>query len=110
MQAEYGEHQYGRIDLHIPDDIKNAAIARAKALKPGDPVFAGMPIYCQENLDGVKFYLDNPEATTKPKAAETWLLLRASGTEPLLRIYTESCSKESVAKLLESAREFALGG
>ena len=31
------------------------------------------------------------------------------GTEPLLRIYTESCSKESVAKLLESARKFALG-
>jgi phosphomannomutase len=110
LQAEYGEHQYGRIDLHIPDDIKNAAIARAKALKPGDPVFAGMPIHCQENLDGVKFYLDNPEATTRPKAAETWLLLRASGTEPLLRIYTESCSKESVTKLLESARIFAMGG
>jgi len=85
-------------------------IARAKALKPGDPVFAGMPIYCQEDLDGVKFYLDNPEAMSKPKAAETWLLLRASGTEPLLRIYTESCSKESVARLLESARCFALGG
>jgi phosphomannomutase len=67
-----------------------------------------MAIYCQENLDGVKFYLDNPEATEKPKAAETWLLLRASGTEPLMRIYTESCSKESVARLLESARKFAL--
>jgi phosphomannomutase len=109
LQAEYGEHQYGRIDLHISDEQKNSAIARAKALKPGDPVFAGMPIFCQENLDGVKFYLDNPEATSKPKAAETWLLLRASGTEPLLRIYAESCSKESVAKLLESARAFAMG-
>jgi phosphomannomutase len=109
LQEEYGEHQYGRIDLHIPEAVKQSAIARAKALQPGDPVFAGMAIYCQENLDGVKFYLDNPEATSKPKAAETWLLLRASGTEPLLRIYTESCSKESVAKLLESARAFALG-
>jgi phosphomannomutase len=69
-----------------------------------------MPILRQDTLDGVKFYLDNPEAATKPNAAETWLLLRASGTEPLLRIYTESCSKESVAKLLESARCFALGG
>jgi phosphomannomutase len=69
-----------------------------------------MAIYSQENLDGVKFFLDNPEASTKPKAAETWLLLRASGTEPLMRIYTESCSKESVARLLESARRFALGG
>ncbi len=108
LQAEYGEHQYGRIDLHIPDDIKNAAIARAKALKPGDPAIAGMPILRQENLDGVKFYLDNPEAKTKPNAAETWILFRASGTEPLMRIYTESTSKEAVAKLLESGRAFAL--
>jgi phosphomannomutase len=109
LQAEYGEHQYGRIDLHISDDIKNAAIARARALPAGDATFAGMPILRTETLDGVKFYLDNPEAKTKPKAAETWLLLRASGTEPLMRIYCESCSKESVAKLLESARKFAIG-
>jgi phosphomannomutase len=109
LQAEYGEHQYGRVDLHIPDEMKNGAIARARALKTGDPVFAGMPVIRQENLDGAKFYLQNPEAATKPNAAETWLLLRASGTEPLLRIYTESCSKESVARLLESARAFAMG-
>ncbi|MGA7859246.1 MAG: phosphoglucomutase/phosphomannomutase family protein, partial [Terracidiphilus sp.] len=109
LQAEYGEHQYGRIDLTIPDDIKNGAIARARALKPGDPVIAGMPVLRQETLDGVKFFLDNPEAATKPNAAETWILFRASGTEPLLRIYTESCSKESVSKLLESGRKFALG-
>ena len=108
LQAEFGEHQYGRIDLHIPDDVKKSAIARAMALQPGDPVFAGMPILRQETLDGVKFYLDNPEAATKPNAAETWLLLRASGTEPLLRIYSESCSTESVSKLLESARAFTL--
>jgi len=108
LQAEYGEHQYGRIDLHIPDDIKNAAIARAKALKPGDPSIAGMPILRQETLDGVKFYLDNPEAKTKTNAAETWILFRASGTEPLMRIYTESTSKEAVAKLLEAGRKFAV--
>jgi alpha-D-glucose phosphate-specific phosphoglucomutase len=108
LQAEYGEHQYGRIDLHIPDEVKNAAIAKAKALKPGDPVIAGMPILRQETLDGVKFYLDNPEAKTKPNAAETWILFRASGTEPLMRIYTESTSKEAVAKLLDAGRKFAL--
>jgi phosphomannomutase len=110
LQAEYGEHQYGRIDLHISDEIKNAAIARARVLETGNPVFAGMKILRQENLDGVKFYLDNPEANTQPNAAETWLLLRASGTEPLMRIYTESCSKDSVARLLESARGFSSGG
>src|SRR6516162_9301449 len=109
LQNEYGEHHYGRIDLHIADEIKNAAIARARALQPGDLAIAGMPILRQETLDGVKFYLDNPEAATKPNAAETWILFRASGTEPLMRIYTESVSKESVAKLLESGRRFALG-
>jgi phosphomannomutase len=108
LQAEYGEHQYGRIDLHIADDIKNGAIARARALKAGDASIAGMPILRQENLDGVKFYLENPEARSKPNAAETWILFRASGTEPLMRIYTESTSKDAVARLLESARKFAL--
>ena len=109
LQAEYGEHQYERIDLHISEELKHAAIARAKALPVGDTSFAGMPILRVETLDGVKFYLDNPEGKTKANAAETWLLLRASGTEPLMRIYSESCSKESVAKLLEAARGFALG-
>ncbi|HTW44157.1 MAG TPA: phosphoglucomutase/phosphomannomutase family protein [Acidobacteriaceae bacterium] len=105
LQDTYGEHQYGRIDLHISDKLKNAAIARAKA---GVKEFAGMPVEHVETLDGIKFFLDNPEAKSKPNAAKTWLLLRASGTEPLLRIYSESCSKESVAKLLEAARQFAL--
>jgi phosphomannomutase len=105
LQEEYGEHHYGRIDLHINDDLKNATIAKARA---GVKEFAGMPVEHVETLDGIKFFLKNPEATTKPNAAETWLLLRASGTEPLLRIYSESCSKESVAKLLDAAREFAM--
>jgi phosphomannomutase len=106
LQAEFGEHQYGRIDLHLADEVKRDAIERARQLKPGDPSFAAMPILRVETLDGVKFYLDNPEAAAKPNAAETWLLLRASGTEPLMRIYTESTSKDSVARLLESARAF----
>lgn len=105
LQNTYGEHQYGRIDLHISDDLKNAAIARAKA---GVRSFAEMPVERVETLDGIKFFLDNPEAKTQPNAAKTWLLLRASGTEPLLRIYSESCSKESVIKLLEAARKFAM--
>jgi phosphomannomutase len=105
LQNQYGEHQYGRIDLHINDDLKKAAIAHARA---GVKEFAGMPVEHVETLDGIKFFLDNPEAKTKPNAAKTWLLLRASGTEPLLRIYSESCSKESVTKLLTAARDFAM--
>jgi phosphomannomutase len=105
LQAEYGEHQYGRIDLHIDDTIKNAAIARAKA---GVDAIAGMKVLRVATLDGIKFFLDNPEAKGKPKAAETWLLLRASGTEPLLRVYSESCSKESVAKVLQAGKDFVM--
>jgi phosphomannomutase len=108
LQQEFGEHHYGRIDLHIADNVKNAAIARARTLQPGATVFAGMPINRVETLDGIKFYLDNSAADSKPNPAETWLLLRASGTEPLMRIYSESVSKESVSTLLESARLFAL--
>lgn len=105
LQREYGEHHYGRIDLHIADGIKNSAIARARA---GVKEFSGMTVERMETLDGIKFFLQNPEAATKVNAAETWLLLRASGTEPLLRIYAESCSPASVQKLLEAARNFAL--
>lgn len=105
LQKEYGEHQYGRVDLHIPDALKNAAIARARN---GVRSFAGMPVLRVDMLDGVKFYLENPEAKTKPNAAESWLLLRASGTEPLLRIYAESCSKKSVNALLEAGRKFVM--
>jgi phosphomannomutase len=109
LQAEYGEHHYGRIDLHIPDDMKKAAIARAMTLNAADPAFGSIAIVRRETLDGVKFYLDMAEAQGKPNAAETWILFRASGTEPLMRIYTESVSPEAVNRLLESGRKFALG-
>jgi phosphomannomutase len=105
LQQEYGEHHYGRIDMHIAEDLKNAAIARARA---GVNSFAGMPVECVETLDGMKFFLRNPEAATKPNAAETWLLLRVSGTEPLLRVYAESCSPASVRTVLAAGCEFAL--
>ncbi len=105
LQQEFGEHHYGRIDLHIDNAVKEAAIARAKS---GIAEIGGMKIAHVDTMDGVKFYLDNPEAATKPNAAKTWLLLRASGTEPLLRIYSESTSKQSVNTLLEAARTFAL--
>lgn len=109
LQEEFGEHQYGRIDMHIDNDLKQAAITRSAALKPGDTM-AAMKVLRVETLDGIKFFLENPACVAKPNAAETWLLLRASGTEPLLRVYCESCSVDSVQKILEAARQFVLGG
>jgi phosphomannomutase len=109
LQAEFGEHQYGRVDMHIEESVKQGAIARARALAAGG-TSAGMKVLRVETLDGIKFFLDNPECKGKVNAAETWLLLRASGTEPLLRVYCESCSVLSVAAILEAARGFVLEG
>ncbi|HWW24070.1 MAG TPA: phosphoglucomutase/phosphomannomutase family protein [Edaphobacter sp.] len=107
LQDEFGEHQYGRVDMHIDEELKQSAIARAKA---GVTDFAGMKVLRVETLDGIKFFLENADCSGKVNAAETWLLLRASGTEPLLRVYCESCSQESVARVLEAAQAFVLQG
>ncbi len=106
LQQEFGEHQYGRVDMHIDDTLKQSAISRANAAT----AFAGMKVLRVETLDGIKFFLDNPDCAGRPNAAETWLLLRASGTEPLLRVYCESCSEGSVARILAAAQEFVLQG
>jgi phosphomannomutase len=107
LQVEFGAHEYGRIDMHIAEELKFSAITRAKT---GVTQFAGMNVLRAETLDGIKFFLDNPEARSRTNAAETWLLLRASGTEPLLRLYCESCSKESVERVLKAAEQFVLNG
>jgi len=115
LQAEYGEHQYGRIDMHIAEELKQSAIARAKAVQVGETAFAGFKVLRVETLDGIKFFLENPSCVGLASegvanAAETWLLLRASGTEPLLRVYCESCSQESVQQVLGAAKAFVLQG
>jgi phosphomannomutase len=109
LQEEFGEHQYGRVDMHVDEAVKQSAIARAGGVKVGAD-FAGMKVLRVETLDGIKFFLDNPDCAGRKNAAETWLLLRASGTEPLLRVYCESCSVESVRKVLAAAQAFVLEG
>lgn len=101
LQREFGEHHYGRLDLHIPDDVKQKAIQRAG--EAGTKKLGKYSILNKENLDGVKFFLDAP---TNGHGAEAWVLLRASGTEPLLRIYSEAASKELVSEILASAQQF----
>ena len=60
LQEEFGEHQYGRVDMHIDEAVKQSAIARAGAVKDGAE-FAGMKVLRVETLDGIKFFLDNPD-------------------------------------------------
>jgi phosphomannomutase len=55
------------------------------------------------NLDGIKFFLDAP---TNGNGAEAWVLLRASGTEPLMRVYSEASSPEIVQSILKDAEAF----
>ena len=101
LQEEYGAHYYGRRDLHISDEIKNGAITRAKA--EGTRRLGKYGIVKKEGLDGVKFFLD---ASSNGNGAEPWVLFRASGTEPLLRIYAEAASPELVEEILASSEAF----
>jgi phosphomannomutase len=101
LQREYGPHFYGRRDLHIPDAVKQAAIQRAQA--PETSRLGGYNVRKKENLDGVKLFLDAPQPD---KGAEAWVLFRASGTEPLLRVYAEAASPDLVNAILAHAEAF----
>jgi phosphomannomutase len=102
LQREFGPHYYGRRDLHIPEEMKQNAIQRARA--EGTQALGRYRVLKKENLDGVKFFLDAP---TNGNGAEAWVLFRASGTEPLLRLYTEASSPELVSELLIIGEGFA---
>ncbi len=104
LQREYGPHYYGRRDLHIPEDVKQGAIQRARS--EHTKRLGGHSVLKKESLDGVKFFLD---ATTNGNGAEAWVLFRASGTEPLLRVYAEAASRELVNEILSSAEAFVKG-
>jgi alpha-D-glucose phosphate-specific phosphoglucomutase len=95
LQREYGEHHYGRLDLHLSNEVKDEAMRRAGA-KPA--TIANFKVRKVETLDGVKFFLDAP---THGNGAEAWVLVRASGTEPLLRIYCEAASPDLVSQILK---------
>lgn len=105
LQKEYGPHYYGRRDLHIPEEMKQNAIQRAR--DDGTQGLGRYRVQHKEHLDGVKFVLDAP---TNGNGAEAWVLFRASGTEPLLRLYTEASSPELVSELLVLGESFVRAG
>src|SRR5205807_1136327 len=65
LQREFGTHYYGRRDLHIPEDVKQNAIQRARA--EGTQSLGKYKVLKKEHMDGVKFFLDAP---TNGKGAE----------------------------------------
>ena len=104
LQRDFGSHYYGRRDLHIPDDVKQSAIRRARDDQTTSLGKYG--IRKKEGLDGVKFFLDAPAPNN---GADAWILFRASGTEPLLRLYAEAASPELTNQILASGEAFVAG-
>ena len=104
LQREFGPHHYGRRDLHIPEEVKQSAIQRARSEQTKR--LGRYSVLRKEGLDGIKFFLD---ASSNGNGAEPWILFRASGTEPLLRVYAEAASPELVEEILSSAEAFVNG-
>ena len=105
LQREFGPHYYGRSDLHIPEAMKQDAIERARAERTVS--LGRYKVLKKEQMDGVKFFLDAP---TNGNGAEAWVLFRASGTEPLLRLYAEASSPELVREFLAIGETFVRNG
>ena len=89
LYAEFGEYHYGRVDLDVTPAQKQKAIAYFSSEKTTK--LLDWPITCRENMDGVKIYL----------ADIGWLLVRASGTENLLRVYCETSKQETTQRALD---------
>lgn len=100
LQQEYGQHHYGRRDLHLTEEVKQNALRRASA-KPS--AMGRFKVKRVEDLDGFKFFLDAP---TNGNGAEAWVLVRGSGTEPLLRVYCEASTPELVSEILDTTVGF----
>lgn len=88
-----GEHHYDRIDIVIEPSQKGPILARLKSEPPR--IVAGMEVVKTNLTDGFKFILSDG----------SWLLIRFSGTEPLVRVYSEAGSMERVKKILEDGRK-----
>jgi phosphomannomutase len=86
--AEFGEHHYGRVDLEVKPGQKERAIAH---LSDGNTTsLLKWPVTRRENLDGIKIYLGEIG----------WVMVRASGTENLLRLYSETTRPDTTQRVL----------
>lgn len=95
IMDEIGRFYYHRIDAHIAVEAKEALLQRLKNDPP--EVIAGRAVATTNFSDGFKFVFDNGD----------WLLIRPSGTEPVLRLYSEASEQAMVDTLLQYARQFA---
>lgn len=92
-----GEHHYNRVDLHLEREEMPAARERVAQTEASE--VAGLPVKAIDRMDGTKFLLENG----------AWLLLRASGTEPVVRVYAEAPSPDLVQRLLTAGEALVRG-
>jgi phosphomannomutase len=95
LYAKVGTHYYDRIDVHLEPATRDAAVARLATAQPAD--LAGVRVVSQDRVDGFRYELGD----------KGWVLLRPSGTEPLLRIYTETTDRSLVQPLLQAGKALA---
>jgi phosphomannomutase len=98
MEAEHGPHRYGRLDLRLASLPARDRVVASVAASPPDRILS-VPVRHVETMDGVKL----------TRADHSWIMLRASGTEPLLRIYAEAPTESEVNALLAWGRAVATG-
>ncbi len=97
MEAEYGPHRYGRVDLRLATLADRDRVVARLAGAPPDRLL-DQAVGQVDSLDGVKLV----------RADQSWVMLRASGTEPLLRIYAEAATEADVQGLLAWGQSIAL--
>ncbi len=98
LMDEVGPFHSRRVDLHVAGPAKERVIGMLCDSPPCE--VAGVPVSGVSTLDGVKTEL----------ADGSWFLVRASGTEPVVRIYVEAFSEERLSAILESARKMVEAG
>jgi phosphomannomutase len=92
---EIGRFFYRRIDRHIEGEVKERLVVRLKDQPPLE--IDGRRVVETNFSDGFKFMFENGD----------WLLIRPSGTEPVLRLYSEASSPERVDRLLRGGELLA---
>jgi phosphomannomutase len=97
VYAEVGSFAVERYDLHLDEALKQEIIANCRSGKYTS--FGPYQVERTEDMDGFKFHLGNGE----------WVMIRPSGTEPVLRAYSEAASSERSFAILDATKKVLLG-
>ncbi len=95
LYAQVGPHYYDRIDVPFPPERRDEVVARVRQARPSQ--VAGLAVRQLDTTDGFRFHLEDGG----------WLLIRFSGTEPIIRVYTETTHRDKVRQILEEGLALA---